>query len=190
MSNERTATAVDIELGRRTRARRLALGMSQERLAEILGVTFQQVQKYERGTNRIAASRLHDIARALDMPVAHFFEGLSIRRGEGQSAIDAALATKEGLAVAKAFASVKSRLYGAGRGLKTVLVEAKSGVRVLRIGLAICAERKARRSLQSARSGFIASTRASDAIGSILPFGRIGGLLASTEPVRYGVQGT
>lgn len=51
--------------------------MSQERLAELLGVTFQQVQKYEKGANRIAAGRLYDIARALDMPVSKFFEGLT-----------------------------------------------------------------------------------------------------------------
>lgn len=65
---------VDIEVGRRVKARRLAIGMSQERLASILGVTYQQVQKYERGTNRIGSSRLAEIATALAIPVAALFE--------------------------------------------------------------------------------------------------------------------
>lgn len=67
---------VDVHVGRRLRERRTLLGMSQERLAELLGVTYQQVQKYERGANRIGSSRLHDIARFLDVPVAWFFAGL------------------------------------------------------------------------------------------------------------------
>lgn len=76
MGDERAASAKDRKLGQRVRTRRLEIGMSQERLAELLGITFQQVQKYEKGANRIAASRLHDIAAALEMPVARFFEGL------------------------------------------------------------------------------------------------------------------
>lgn len=89
--------------------------MSQERLAELLGVTFQQVQKYEKGVNRIAASRLHDIAAALDMPVAKFFEGLggrSAAAGVAESSrdyIDDALATPEGAQLLALFASIKSR---------------------------------------------------------------------------------
>lgn len=67
---------VDIHVGRRLRERRALLGMSQERLAELLGITYQQVQKYERGANRIGSSRLHDIATFLDVPVAFFFAGL------------------------------------------------------------------------------------------------------------------
>lgn len=77
MSDERMANAVDRELGERVRARRIEVGMSQERLAELLGVTFQQVQKYEKGVNRMAASRLFDMAAALDMPITRFFEGIS-----------------------------------------------------------------------------------------------------------------
>lgn len=76
MTGERSATSFDKILGERVRAQRLAAGMSQEELAEILGITFQQVQKYEKGVNRIAASRLYDIAQALDLPVCDFFEGL------------------------------------------------------------------------------------------------------------------
>jgi transcriptional regulator with XRE-family HTH domain len=80
MSEERSATIVDKRLGERVRARRLQLDISQERLADLLGVTFQQVQKYEKGTNRMAASRLLDIANALDIPVAYFFEGMDRRK--------------------------------------------------------------------------------------------------------------
>ncbi|HYD86014.1 MAG TPA: helix-turn-helix transcriptional regulator [Vitreimonas sp.] len=66
---------MDKKIGERVRARRLEIGMSQERLAELLGVTFQQVQKYEKGANRIAASRLFDISCALDLPITDFFAG-------------------------------------------------------------------------------------------------------------------
>ncbi len=82
MNDERAANAIDRKIGQRVRSRRLEIGMSQERLAELLGVTFQQVQKYEKGVNRIAASRLFDIAAALDLPAARFFEGLASRRAE------------------------------------------------------------------------------------------------------------
>lgn len=78
MISERSATANDRRIGARVRARRLEIGMSQERLAELLGVTFQQVQKYEKGVNRIAASRLFDIAAALNLPVGAFYEGLTV----------------------------------------------------------------------------------------------------------------
>ncbi|MDX1710903.1 MAG: helix-turn-helix domain-containing protein [Rhodovibrionaceae bacterium] len=69
------ADPVDLHVGRRIRALRLQQGMSQERMAEALGVTFQQIQKYERGSNRIGASRLFDVAQALDVPVSHFYAG-------------------------------------------------------------------------------------------------------------------
>ena len=67
---------VDVHVGARVRLRRTLLGMSQERLGEALGLTFQQVQKYERGANRIGASRLFDLARALQVPVGFFFDDL------------------------------------------------------------------------------------------------------------------
>ena len=69
--------AVDVHVGSRVRQRRTMLGMSQEKLGEALGLTFQQVQKYERGANRIGASRLHHIAEVLDVPISYFFEELS-----------------------------------------------------------------------------------------------------------------
>jgi transcriptional regulator with XRE-family HTH domain len=76
MGQEKATNAIDEKLGQRLRERRLELGMSQEQLASLLGITFQQVQKYEKGINRIAASRLFEISIALDMPVSRFFEGL------------------------------------------------------------------------------------------------------------------
>lgn len=74
-TNQRSTNSIDWHVGSRLRLRRLELGMSQERLAEQLGITFQQVQKYERGTNRIGASRLHQIAVVLQVPITFFFEG-------------------------------------------------------------------------------------------------------------------
>lgn len=113
MNDERAANAIDRKLGQRVRTRRLEIGMSQERLAELLGVTFQQVQKYEKGVNRIAASRLYDIATSLEMPVARFYEGVSSARVGGvaetaRSYIDDALATPEGAQLMQLFASIKS----------------------------------------------------------------------------------
>lgn len=72
---------VDAHVGARLRQRRMLLGISQEQLAEMLGLTFQQVQKYERGTNRISASRLFQLARALDTPITWFFEEMDPERG-------------------------------------------------------------------------------------------------------------
>ena len=68
---------MDVHVGGRVRQRRTMLGMSQEKLGEALGLTFQQVQKYERGANRIGASRLHCISKVLDVPINYFFEDIS-----------------------------------------------------------------------------------------------------------------
>ncbi len=68
---------IDKHVGARVRMRRIMVGMSQEKLGEALGITFQQIQKYEKGTNRIGASRLQAAARILAVPVNYFFEGAS-----------------------------------------------------------------------------------------------------------------
>ena len=73
---KKTPHPVDVHVGGRVKMRRVLLGMSQEKLGERLGLTFQQVQKYEKGSNRIGASRLFDVSRILDVPVAFFYEGL------------------------------------------------------------------------------------------------------------------
>jgi transcriptional regulator with XRE-family HTH domain len=77
---------VDAHVGARLRQRRMLLGISQEQLAEMLGLTFQQVQKYERGTNRVSASRLFQLARALDTPITWFFEDIDAERSQRDKA--------------------------------------------------------------------------------------------------------
>lgn len=72
-TRQRAAQPLDAHVGRRVRMRRSLLNISQEQLAERLGITFQQIQKYERGVNRVSASRLFDISEALDAPVAYFY---------------------------------------------------------------------------------------------------------------------
>jgi transcriptional regulator with XRE-family HTH domain len=67
---------IDVHVGSRIRLRRTLLGMSQEKLGDALGLTFQQVQKYERGVNRVGASRLFDISRVLDVPISFFFDDM------------------------------------------------------------------------------------------------------------------
>src|SRR5205085_9597489 len=67
---------IDVQVGSRVRLRRNMLGLSQEKLGEAIGLTFQQVQKYERGANRIGASRLHDLSQVLDVPVSFFFDDM------------------------------------------------------------------------------------------------------------------
>lgn len=68
---------VDVHVGSRVRLRRTMLGMSQEKLGQAIGLTFQQVQKYERGTNRIGASRLYELSKVLDVPVSFFFDDMA-----------------------------------------------------------------------------------------------------------------
>jgi transcriptional regulator with XRE-family HTH domain len=102
---------VDRHVGSRVRMRRIMLGMSQERLGEGLGLTFQQIQKYEKGTNRIGASRIQQIAEILQVPVSFLFEGspgISVHFGEAPSPAYVAdfLATSEGLALIRAFTRI------------------------------------------------------------------------------------
>lgn len=78
---EHRPSPIDVHVGSRVRLRRTLLGMSQEKLGEALGLTFQQVQKYERGVNRIGASRLFDLARVLDVPISFFFDDLPAEMG-------------------------------------------------------------------------------------------------------------
>lgn len=82
----RRANPIDIHVGSRVRFRRMLLGMSQEKLGERLGLTFQQVQKYEKGINRIGASRLYDLAQVLGVPVQFFYEEAPIGEGRGDAA--------------------------------------------------------------------------------------------------------
>ena len=77
-TDDTSANAVDSHVGKRIRLRRQTLGLSQGKLAEALGLTFQQVQKYEKGANRVGASRLFDLANVLDVPVEYFFQDLQV----------------------------------------------------------------------------------------------------------------
>lgn len=77
MASKGLPNPIDVHVGKRIRLRRTLLGMSQMTLAESLGLTFQQVQKYERGANRVSSSRLMDLANALDVPLAYFFDEMS-----------------------------------------------------------------------------------------------------------------
>jgi transcriptional regulator with XRE-family HTH domain len=87
---EHRPSPIDVHVGARVRLRRTLLGLSQEKLGEALGLTFQQVQKYERGVNRIGASRLFDLARVLDVPIGFFFDDMPDSVGGGASAAMAA----------------------------------------------------------------------------------------------------
>ena len=105
---------IDKHVGSRVRMRRMMLGMSQEKLGDALDLTFQQVQKYEKGTNRIGASRLQQISHILQVPVAFFFEGAPasgrpIGMGEAPSPayVSEFLASSEGLALTKAFMQIR-----------------------------------------------------------------------------------
>ncbi len=73
---ESRPSPIDVHVGSRIRLRRTLMGLSQERLGEALGLTFQQVQKYERGVNRVGASRLFDLSRVLDVPISFFFDDM------------------------------------------------------------------------------------------------------------------
>ena len=120
---------VDIHVGKRVRQRRWMMGVTQQQLAERVGIKFQQIQKYETGMNRISASRLWDIAHALDAPVSFFFEGL-----EGaESAEDAAgrpalpgdvIADREALELVRSYYAIpeaqRRRLFDLARVLSDV----------------------------------------------------------------------
>jgi transcriptional regulator with XRE-family HTH domain len=109
------AHPTDKHVGQRVRMRRMMLGMSQEVLGDALDLTFQQVQKYEKGTNRVSASRLQHISQILQVPVAFFFEGAPRVRGEHHAQTDAPspqyvsdyLATSDGLHLTKAFMQIR-----------------------------------------------------------------------------------
>ena len=108
---------IDRHVGSRVRMRRMMLSMSQEKLGDALSLTFQQVQKYEKGANRIGASRLQQISQILQVPVSFFFEGAPVQAGDRAPGFGEApspayvsdfLATSDGLALTKAFVRIKN----------------------------------------------------------------------------------
>ena len=113
---KKSPNPIDKHVGSRVRMRRMMISMSQEKLGDQLGITFQQIQKYEKGTNRIGASRLQHIANVLGVPVAFFFEGAPTLQAGGSGAFSESpspayvsdfLATSDGLALVKSFMRVK-----------------------------------------------------------------------------------
>lgn len=108
---------IDRYVGSRVRSRRLLVCVSQQKLADALGVTFQQIQKYEKGTNRISASRLQLIARLLDVPVSFFFDGgpsspptvLGVSNEKWAVEISDLLATSEGVRLVRSFARIHDK---------------------------------------------------------------------------------
>ncbi len=123
-SEPRTPNVVDLHVGGRVRMRRKMLGLSQEALADALKLTFQQVQKYERGANRVSASKLYEIAKTLQVPVSYFFDGLADPMTSEVDEVGAAaervvtefLNTPEGLELAEIFPKI-----GRGRVRRQVL---------------------------------------------------------------------
>ncbi len=115
---KKTPNPIDKHVGSRVRMRRMMLGMSQEKLGDALGLTFQQVQKYEKGTNRVGASRLQQISHILQVPVSFFFEGAPVgasgASGGGLSEVPSPayvsdfLATSDGLSLTKSFMRIKN----------------------------------------------------------------------------------
>ena len=112
---------VDIHVGSRVRLRRTLLGLSQEKLGEAVGLTFQQIQKYERGANRIGASRLYHLSRVLDVPVSFFFEGLDGQAPDTGEAQGDVLTDKEALELVRSYYAIpetqRRRLFDLARVL-------------------------------------------------------------------------
>jgi len=109
---KRRAGAEDVEIGRKIRALRLERGLSQSGLAEGIGLTFQQVQKYEKGTNRVSAGRLQQISEQLNVPVTFFYSGTGARGkkdGPPPSSSLAFLQTKGALRLMRAYTEITSR---------------------------------------------------------------------------------
>ncbi|MGG7517367.1 helix-turn-helix domain-containing protein [Allorhizobium undicola] len=117
LENKKKPNPIDIHVGSRIRLRRTMLGMSQEKLGESLGITFQQIQKYEKGTNRVGASRLQNISSILNVPVSFFFEdapGEQSASGGNPGFSDAAssnyvvdfLSSSEGLQLNRSFVKI------------------------------------------------------------------------------------
>jgi len=111
---KKQANPIDAQVGNRVRLRRMLVGMSQEKLGEMLGLTFQQVQKYEKGVNRIGAGRLYQVANILGVPVSYFYEDVPDRQNEHLNANEHAsppvmefLSSGEGLQLALAFMRIK-----------------------------------------------------------------------------------
>ena len=111
---KKQANPIDVQVGNRVRIRRMLIGMSQERLGDLLGLTFQQVQKYEKGVNRIGAGRLYEVARILNVPIDFFYDGIGpgadnpgLAEPEGTPPVMEFVSSGEGLQLSLAFMKIK-----------------------------------------------------------------------------------
>jgi transcriptional regulator with XRE-family HTH domain len=112
---KKQANPIDLQVGNRVRIRRMLIGMSQERLGDLLGLTFQQVQKYEKGVNRIGAGRLFEVSRILNVPIDFFYEGVAAQLAgqsgmsepEGAPPVMEFVSSGEGLQLSLAFMKIK-----------------------------------------------------------------------------------
>jgi transcriptional regulator with XRE-family HTH domain len=107
---KKQANPVDTQVGNRVRIRRMLIGMSQEKLGDLLGLTFQQVQKYEKGVNRIGAGRLYEISRILGVPIDFFYEGVAPEGGVADPSAAPVMefvSSGEGLQLSLAFMKIK-----------------------------------------------------------------------------------
>lgn len=115
------AHPVDIHVGKRIRYRRSVTGITQQNLADRVGIKFQQIQKYETGANRVSASRLWDIAGALDVPIAFFFDGYESADGQGRDASPANPNDKEAMELLRYYYSIpenqRRRLFDLAKAL-------------------------------------------------------------------------
>lgn len=122
------AHPVDVHVGKRIRHRRWLVGMTQQQLAERVGIKFQQIQKYETGANRVSASRLWDIADALEVPVSFFFEGIETEGAEAEKSSENVpadiLGDKEALDLVRSYYAIpenqRRRLFELARVLSDV----------------------------------------------------------------------
>ena len=109
---KKSTGSIDIEIGSRVRMRRISIGMSQEKLGDMLGLTFQQVQKYEKGMNRISVARLVEIAKILGVDIHFFFNGIKADLGFAEDSAPSYVAdvmgTPEGLQLVRNFTSIKN----------------------------------------------------------------------------------
>ncbi len=103
------AHPVDVHVGQRVRQRRWMVGMTQQRLGDNVGIRFQQIQKYETGTNRISASRIWDIAAAMEVPVSFFFEGIDGQAPDTGEARGDILTDKEALELVRAYYAIPKK---------------------------------------------------------------------------------
>jgi transcriptional regulator with XRE-family HTH domain len=109
MSSKNNTADIEARIGERIRSRRIRAGVSQENLGKPLGVSFQQIQKYEKGTNRVSAGRLLKIAEVLECNVTDFFEGLQDSRTRAAAEFSQFLATKEGIEIVEAMMRIRTQ---------------------------------------------------------------------------------